>query len=68
MHRIDTYERQDDTLDPSCKEWKSPFISAGGYTHHTKRAFEVSVSTGNLISFGRHFIANPDLVDRHRND
>ncbi|KAI8888868.1 FMN-linked oxidoreductase [Backusella circina FSU 941] len=65
---IDEYVKPNDSLDPFRKEWKGPFISAGGYTYHTKDAFDVAESTGNLISFGRLFIANPDLVERLRND
>ncbi|EIN03569.1 FMN-linked oxidoreductase [Punctularia strigosozonata HHB-11173 SS5] len=43
--------------------WKGkPFISAGGYNRES--ALEASEKTGDLIAFGRHFIANPDLVER----
>jgi 2,4-dienoyl-CoA reductase-like NADH-dependent reductase (Old Yellow Enzyme family) len=55
-------------LDPFRKAWKGKFISASGYTYDTQLARDVAESTGNLIAFGRHFIANPDLVERIRND
>ncbi|ORX75348.1 FMN-linked oxidoreductase [Basidiobolus meristosporus CBS 931.73] len=57
-----------DSLDPFRKEWKGTFISAGGYTYDAKLAFETCEKTGNLVAFGRRFIANPDLVERLRND
>ncbi|EIN03583.1 FMN-linked oxidoreductase [Punctularia strigosozonata HHB-11173 SS5] len=41
-----------------------PFISAGGYTRES--AIERSEQSGELIAFGRHFIANPGLVERLR--
>ncbi|KAI8143796.1 hypothetical protein BJV82DRAFT_668239 [Fennellomyces sp. T-0311] len=58
---------KDDTvnsLDPFRKLWSGPFISAGGYTTKPELAAQVADSTGNLIAFGRSFIANPDLVLR----
>lgn len=55
------------TLDPFRKVWKGPFISAGGYTTNPELAFKVAEETGNLIAFGRTFIANPDLVERLKN-
>jgi 2,4-dienoyl-CoA reductase-like NADH-dependent reductase (Old Yellow Enzyme family) len=57
-----------DTLDPFRNEWKGPFISAGGYTYDRHSAFDVAERTGNLVAFGRTFVANPDLVERLRND
>ncbi|KAI8090292.1 uncharacterized protein B0P05DRAFT_530177 [Gilbertella persicaria] len=64
---IDHYEKPADTLDPFRNEWKGPFIAGGGYTYHPETAFEVAEKTGSLISFGRAFIANPDLPERLRN-
>lgn len=44
--------------------WGSrPFISAGGYNHEL--AVDVAEKTGNLIAFGRHFIANVRYNFRH---
>ncbi|KAI8887616.1 FMN-linked oxidoreductase [Backusella circina FSU 941] len=57
-----------DSLDPFRHEWKGPFISAGGYTYDRHSAFDMAEQTGNLIAFGRTFVANPDLVERLRND
>jgi 2,4-dienoyl-CoA reductase-like NADH-dependent reductase (Old Yellow Enzyme family) len=57
-----------DSLDHFRNIWKGPFIAAGGYTYDRKLAFDTAEKTGNLIAFGRTFIANPDLVDRLRNE
>lgn len=64
---VDNYTKQADTLEPFRQAWKGPMISAGGFTFNTERAFEVAEKTGNMIGFGRLFIANPDLVERLRN-
>lgn len=42
-----------------------PFISAGG--HNCISAIDAAEHRGDLIAFGRHFIANPDLVYRLEN-
>ncbi|SJL05135.1 related to NADPH2 dehydrogenase chain OYE2 [Armillaria ostoyae] len=42
------------------------FISAGGYNRLS--AIDAAERKGDLIAFGRHFIANPDLVYRLEND
>ncbi|KIY67817.1 FMN-linked oxidoreductase [Cylindrobasidium torrendii FP15055 ss-10] len=39
-----------------------PFISAGGF--EASSAKELADTTGNLVAFGRKFIANPDLPRR----
>ncbi|KAK0213636.1 hypothetical protein IW262DRAFT_1301107 [Armillaria fumosa] len=41
-------------------------IAAGGYNRQT--AMEAADQTSNLIAFGRHFVANPDLVLRLQKD
>ncbi|KAI8874569.1 FMN-linked oxidoreductase, partial [Backusella circina FSU 941] len=64
----DVINNSDKTLDPFRRAWKGNFISASGYTYDPKLAIDVAERTGNLIAFGRHFIANPDLVQRIRND
>ncbi|KAI8886066.1 FMN-linked oxidoreductase [Backusella circina FSU 941] len=56
-----------DSLDPFRKIWRGAFISAGGYTYDKDLAFDTAEKTGNLIAFGRQFLANPDLVERLRN-
>jgi 2,4-dienoyl-CoA reductase-like NADH-dependent reductase (Old Yellow Enzyme family) len=56
-----------DSLDTFRKAWKGSFISAGGYTYDKDLAFNTAENTGNLIAFGRQFLANPDLVERLRN-
>ncbi|KAI9362161.1 hypothetical protein BD770DRAFT_382086, partial [Pilaira anomala] len=64
---VDEYAKQPDSLEPFRNIWKGPMISAGGYTFDTQKAMDVAEQTGNLIAFGRLFIANPDLVERLRN-
>lgn len=56
-----------DTLATYRQLWKGPFISAGGYSNANEHAMDLAEKTGNLISFGRMFIANPDLPKRLRN-
>ncbi|KAI9495857.1 hypothetical protein BDB00DRAFT_882300 [Zychaea mexicana] len=59
----------ENTLDSFREKWGADgvFISSGGYTYSPKLAEEVADATGNLISFGRLFTSNPDLVERLRN-
>ncbi|KAG2202026.1 uncharacterized protein EV154DRAFT_603237 [Mucor mucedo] len=54
------------TLDPYRKIWKGPIITASGFTTALEAAFDLAESTGNMIAFGRGFIANPDLPERLR--
>ncbi|KAF8997282.1 hypothetical protein BDQ17DRAFT_1248761 [Cyathus striatus] len=42
------------------------FISAGGFTRNT--AIQHAEKNGDLIAFGRHYIANPDLPRRFAED
>jgi 2,4-dienoyl-CoA reductase-like NADH-dependent reductase (Old Yellow Enzyme family) len=55
------------SLDPYRNAWKGPFISAGGFSTSLDHAEELVERTGDLIAFGRAFIANPDLPERIRN-
>ncbi|KAI9269256.1 hypothetical protein BDA99DRAFT_461067 [Phascolomyces articulosus] len=61
-------EDTQDSLDPFRAKWKGQFIANGGYTYSLKLAHDTANTTGNLISFGRLYTSNPDLVDRIRND
>ena len=45
------------------RHWRGPLISNGGYGA-AEAAAEIRAGDFDLISFGRLFIANPDLVDR----
>lgn len=56
------------SLDVFRNIWKGPLISGGGYTYSIQAAIDTASRIGNLISFGRLFVANPDLVERIRND
>ncbi|KAG1461048.1 hypothetical protein G6F56_005812 [Rhizopus delemar] len=57
-------ENKVDSLDVFREIWKGPFMSAGGYSTVVDHALDLAESTGNLIAFGRVFIANPDLPER----
>ncbi|KAI7890379.1 uncharacterized protein EV154DRAFT_511420 [Mucor mucedo] len=54
------------TLEPYRQIWKGPFITASGFTTAVEAGLDLAESTGNLIAFGRAFIANPDLPERLR--
>jgi 2,4-dienoyl-CoA reductase-like NADH-dependent reductase (Old Yellow Enzyme family) len=56
-----------DSLEPYRQIWKGPFISAGGFSTSNDFAIDIAEKTGNLMAFGRAFIANPDLPERLRN-
>ncbi len=47
--------------------FKSPLIGNCGYTRETAEA-AIRRQDGDLISFGRPFISNPDLVERFANE
>ncbi|KAJ5192634.1 FMN-linked oxidoreductase [Penicillium cf. viridicatum] len=66
----DSYNfEQKESLDPFRVIWKGPIVTTGGYTYDPKRAFEIAEKNpNNLTSFGHLFIANPDLVERLRNN
>ncbi|KAI8647390.1 hypothetical protein BD408DRAFT_378724 [Parasitella parasitica] len=57
-----------DTLDHYRQLWEGPFITAGGFSTAIKHSVELAEKTGNLIAFGRAFIANPDLPERIKNE
>lgn len=45
------------------KEWKGVFLAANGFD--PKSGIEnIETNKSDLVAFGRHFIANPDLVKR----
>jgi 2,4-dienoyl-CoA reductase-like NADH-dependent reductase (Old Yellow Enzyme family) len=56
-----------DTLEPYRQIWKGPSISTGSIPTSMEHAVDVAEKTGNLIAFGRIFIANPDLPERLHN-
>ncbi|KAI9476144.1 MAG: hypothetical protein EXX96DRAFT_575931 [Benjaminiella poitrasii] len=66
-YREDGHQNTNDSLEPYRQIWKGPFISAAGFSTSIDFAFDLAEKTGNLISFGRAFIANPDLPERLRN-
>lgn len=43
------------------------FIAAGGFSSETASS-KIELDESDLVAFGRHFIANPDLVERFKND
>ena len=46
-------------------QYQGPIIAAGGFTPQSA-IDEVATHKADAIAFGRHFISNPDLVDRIR--
>jgi NADPH2 dehydrogenase len=61
----DTLVDSDETLDFGYNTWKGPFLIAGGYNPETARKLvEDRGDKEIMITFGRPFIANPDLVYR----
>ncbi|KAK0455306.1 uncharacterized protein EV420DRAFT_594258 [Desarmillaria tabescens] len=70
---IGLYDRKDEDIgsheenDFLRSVWSpKPLISAGGYDRRS--AIDTAENKGDLIAFGRHFIANPDLVYRLEKD
>jgi N-ethylmaleimide reductase len=55
------------TLAEFRKVFHGPLMGNCGYTKETAKA-AVGAGNADLISFGRPFISNPDLVERFRND
>lgn len=63
----DTNVPAPDTLKVYRQIWKGPFVTAGGFSNTTQHAINLAERTGDLIAFGRAFIANPDLPARLAN-
>ncbi|OBZ89175.1 12-oxophytodienoate reductase 1 [Choanephora cucurbitarum] len=53
-----------DTLEPYRKIWKGPLVVASGFSTNIPHAIDLAEKTGDLVAFGRAFIANPDLPER----
>ncbi|KAL4971543.1 FMN-linked oxidoreductase [Aspergillus desertorum] len=55
-----------ETLDFAYKRWNGPILVAGGYGPESARRLvdEKNPDKDIVVIFGRHFIANPDLVHR----
>jgi len=47
--------------------FKGTIIAAGGFEKDTAEAI-IARGDADLVAFGRHFLANPDLVERYRNN
>lgn len=47
--------------------FRGPIIAAGGFERDSAEAI-LAAGAADLVAFGRHFAANPDLVDRYRQD
>lgn len=66
--RDDAHVNTSDSLDPYRAIWKGPFMISGGYSNCPQYSIDLAEKTGNLVSYGRAFISNPDLVERLRNN
>ncbi|RFU25200.1 hypothetical protein B7463_g11136, partial [Scytalidium lignicola] len=63
----DTLVDGTEKLDFAYNTWNGPFLIAGGYTAETARKLvEDHPDKEIMVTFGRSFIANPDLVFRIR--
>ena len=57
---------QDPVVTPELrKHFSGVIISAGGFDEHSAKA-SVDAEEADMIAFGRHFVANPDLPRRLR--
>lgn len=70
--RIDGSKMRADGLPPVAAHqlrhvFKGPIIAAGGFERDSAEAI-VESGDADLVAFGRHFAANPDLVERLRRD
>lgn len=70
--RIDGSHMRADGLPPVAAHqirsvFKGPIIAAGGFERDSAEQI-VDGGDADLVAFGRHFAANPDLVDRLRRD
>ncbi|CAI7896199.1 unnamed protein product, partial [Closterium sp. NIES-53] len=70
VHFIDARVRGNDdiatvkeTLEPFRKAFKGPFIAAGGYKRESGMT-AIESGAADLITYGRLFLANPDLPKR----
>ncbi|WP_063677953.1 hypothetical protein [Bradyrhizobium neotropicale] len=68
--RIDGSKLRADGLPPVAahqlrRVFKGPIIAAGGFERDSAEAI-VESGDADLVAFGRHFAANPDLVERLR--
>ncbi|MOA52306.1 N-ethylmaleimide reductase [compost metagenome] len=48
------------------QHYKGTLIAAGGFSGESANAI-LEAGDADLVAFGRHFIANPDLPERLRN-
>ena len=69
--RISGSELVESTQGPVAAEWLRPIfkgrlIAAGGFEPDSAEA-AVAAGTVDAVAFGRHFVSNPDLVQRIRN-
>jgi len=48
------------------QQFKGAYILSGGYDSTDRADADLAAGKGDLVAFGRPFIANPDLVDRLR--
>ncbi len=76
LHIVEPRIRGNDTIDAAAapvatrelrRIFKRPIIAAGGFDGASAAAI-VAAGDADLVAFGRHFIANPDLVERLRGD
>jgi N-ethylmaleimide reductase len=67
VHVVDDPVAGGSATDLVRRHYRGPLISAGGYERATANA-ALAAGRADAIGFARHYIANPDLVERLRND
>ncbi|PKK46282.1 hypothetical protein CI102_8665 [Trichoderma harzianum] len=70
VNNFDQEHPIDDNLDFAFNLWDKPILLAGGYKPDNvlKAIDEIYSGRDIVVMFGRHFVANPDLVFRIKNE
>jgi len=67
VHVVENRVAGESATDLVRRHFRGPLISCGGYDRATAST-AVAAGRADAIAFARHYIANPDLVERLRND
>jgi N-ethylmaleimide reductase len=67
LHVVENRVAGGSAIDLVRRHYHGPIVSAGGYERATA-IDAVESGRADAIAFARHYIANPDLVERLRND
>jgi N-ethylmaleimide reductase len=67
LHVVENRVGDQSATDLMRRHFRGPLLSCGGYDRASAIA-AVDAGRADAIAFARHYISNPDLVDRLRND